>query len=80
MSMKEKMIMWAVEMFVAKLTSDDLKKWIEMGLDLLEDKVEITPNKVDDMLVGAFAKMVRGALGTEDGDEDPTPIVVEVPE
>lgn len=67
--MKEKMIMWAVEMFIAKLSSDDLKKWVEMGLDLMEDKAEESVNKVDDMLVTAFAKMVRGAMDMEDGDE-----------
>lgn len=67
--MKEKMIMWAVEMFITKLSSDDLKKWVEMGLDLMEDKAEESTNTVDDMLVGAFAKMVRGAMDMEDGDK-----------
>ena len=67
--MKEKMIMWAVEMFISKLTSEDLKKWIEMGLDLLEDKADESANTVDDMLVTAFASMVRGAMDMEDNDE-----------
>ena len=67
--MKEKMIMWAVEMFIERLSSEDLKKWVEMGLDLLEDKAEASANKFDDKLVAAFAAMVRGAMNMEDNDD-----------
>lgn len=76
--MKEKMIMWAVEMFISRLSAEDLKKWVEMGLDLLEDKAEESINKFDDKLVTAFAAMVRGAMNMEDNDE-PT-IDIEVKE
>ncbi len=68
--MKEKLILWAVEMFVEKLSSEDLKKWVELGLDLLEDKAEASENKIDDMLVTSFAAMVRGAMNMEDNDEE----------
>ncbi len=70
--MKEKLILWAVEMFVAKLSSEDLKRWIEMGLDILENKVKDTENTVDDMLVTAFAEMVRGSMDMHDEDFEAT--------
>lgn len=68
--MKDKMLLWAVEMFIAKLNSDDLKKWVEMGLDLLEDKAEESANKIDDMLVAGMARMIRGAMDMEDSDNE----------
>lgn len=66
--MKTKIIMWAVTMFIERLNSDDLKKWIDMGLDMIEDKVEASESKTDDMIVLPLCKIVREALSVPDND------------
>ena len=66
--MKDKMIMWAVTMFLERMSGDDLKKWIDMGLDIIEDKVEATPSPTDDMIVLPICKIVREALSVPDND------------
>jgi len=66
--MKTKLIMWAVTMFIDKLNGEDLKKWIDMGLDMIEDKVEESPSKTDDMIVLPMCKVVREALSVPDND------------
>ena len=66
--MKEKVIMWAVTLFLERLSGEDLKKWIDMGLDLIEDKVASTPSKTDDMIVLPLCKIIREALSVPDND------------
>jgi hypothetical protein len=66
--MKEKMIMWAVTMFIERMNGEDLKKWIDMGLDIIEDKVEASESTTDDMIVLPICKIVREALSVPDND------------
>lgn len=68
--MKNKLIMWAVTMFIERLSGEDMKKWIDMGLDLIEDSVEASPNKTDDMIVLPICKLVREALSVPDNDDE----------
>lgn len=66
--MQTKMIMWAVTMFLERLSGEDMKKWIDMGLDLIEDKVAESPSETDDMIVLPMCKIVREALSVPDND------------
>lgn len=68
--MKEKVILWAITMFLERLSSTDIKKWIDMGLDLIEDKVEASVSKTDDMIVLPMCKIIREALSIPDNDEE----------
>ena len=68
--MKEKVIMWAVTMFLERLSGEEVKKWIDVGLDMIEDKVEASPSKTDDMIVLPLCKLVREALSVPDNDEE----------
>jgi hypothetical protein len=72
--MKNQMIMWAVKMFIDKLDPEDLKKWMDMGLDIIEDKVADSPNKTDDMIVLPLCRLVREALSIPDNDYGLEPI------
>ena len=67
--MKEKMILWAVSMFLERMSGEDIKKWIDMGLDIIEDKVAESPGKTDDMIVLPICAIVREALSVPDNDE-----------
>ena len=67
--MKKKMIMWAITMFVERLSSEDMKKWIDMGLDLIEDKVADSESTMDDMIVLPMCKVIREAMSIPDNDD-----------
>lgn len=64
--MKDKMIAWAIAMLLERLTSDNVKEWLDMGLDMLEVKAEATPNKIDDMVL----KIVRESLSIPEFDDE----------
>lgn len=66
--MKDKMIVWLLGMITERLGAEDLKKWVDMALDLIEDKVAATPNKYDDMLVLPVIAMCRKAFDIPDND------------
>lgn len=61
--------MWAVGMFLEKLDPETLKKWMDTGLDALEDKVKESPGKTDDMVVLPAIAVIRAAFSIEDNDE-----------
>lgn len=65
---KEKLIMWLVGMLLERVKSEEVKKWIDAGIDLLEDKIVETPNKVDDMVVLPVLKILREAMSIPDND------------
>ena len=48
---KEKMIMWLVGMVLDRLDSEDVRKWVKSGINMLRQKVIESPNKYDDMVV-----------------------------
>ncbi len=51
-----------------QLNSDVLKKVIDTGLDVVEDKVAQTPNKIDDAIVLPLCKKIREAFDIPDND------------
>ena len=66
--MKEKVIMWVVGIFLERMDGKDMKKWIDLGLDIIEDKVKDTPSTTDDIIVLPICKIVREALSVPDND------------
>ncbi len=68
--MKDKMVAWAIGMFVEQLNSADLKRWMDMGLDLLEDKVAATENEYDDKIVLPICRLIRKSFDIPDNDEE----------
>ncbi len=64
--MKDKIVAWAVAMMLERMTGDNVKVWMDMGLDILEDKAAETPNVIDD----AVLKLVREALSIPEFDEE----------
>ena len=66
--MKEKLIMWLVGEMISRLKAEDIKVWIDKGLDMLENKIAETPNKADDMVVLPMIGVLRSALSIPDND------------
>jgi len=65
---KEKLIVWLLTMMVERLKSEDVKNWIDQGLDMLEDKVAETSNKTDDLVILPLIGILRGAMSIPDND------------
>lgn len=66
--MKEKLILMAVNMFISRMSGEDMKKWIDQGIDIIEDKVKDSPSKTDDMIVLPLCKILREAFSVPDND------------
>ena len=66
--MKDKMIMYVVSMMLERMTTEDMEKWADMGLDMLEDAIEKSENKWDDKVALPMIKLMRDAFGIEDND------------
>ncbi len=66
--MKGKMIVWLLGMVVERLEAADLKKWVDMALDMIEDKVAATPNKYDDLIVLPIIAICRKTFDIPDND------------
>ena len=64
--MKEKMIMMIATLLLERLRPEDLKKWADMGLDLLEDAIAASPNEYDDKLALPMIAAVRSAFSIDD--------------
>ncbi len=62
------MIVWLLGMMIERLGSEDLKKWVDMALDLIEDKVKDTPNKYDDMIALPIIAICRKTFDIPDND------------
>lgn len=67
--MKDKLIVWMFGMVVERLQAEDLKKWVDMALDLVEDKVKSTPNKYDDLIVLPIIELCRKTFDIPDNDK-----------
>jgi hypothetical protein len=65
---KEKLIVWLVSIMMQRLKSEDMKKWIDQGLDMLEDKIAETPNKTDDLVLLPLIGIMRDAMSIPDND------------
>jgi len=67
--MKKNMIIWFVTMFTDKMTPEEIKHWIDMGIDMVEDKVAASPSTLDDAIVLPMCNLLRKALSIPDNDE-----------
>lgn len=63
--MLQKLIAYAIGQLLQMLKQEDIKDFIDAGLDKLEDKIDASPNKYDDALKPAIT-LVRNLLGIED--------------
>ena len=66
--MKQQIIVWLMGMMIERMQSEDLKKWVDWALDLIEEKVAATPNKYDDMIVLPIINMARKQFDIPDND------------
>jgi len=57
--MKQQIIVWLMGMMVERLQAEDLKKWVDWALDLVEEKVAASPSKYDDMIVLPIISLAR---------------------
>ncbi len=79
MKIQKQLLTTAVSIFMDRLSSYELKEWIDKGLDMVEDKVEASPNTVDDIIVLPLCKMVRDTFSIPDDDEEVVEEVKELP-
>ncbi len=63
---KKEIVLFLVNLVIEKLSAEDLKKWMDMGLDKLEEKIIESPNKWDDTVGLPFIKLARAAFSLED--------------
>jgi hypothetical protein len=54
------------------LTPENLRKFVDAGLDAIEDLVQESENKIDDAIVLPICKTIRTAFNVPDNDEQPT--------
>ena len=66
--MKAKLLAMLVGAVMEVLTPDLLKKFIDMVLDFVEDKVEGSKSTVDDAIVLPLCSMIRTAFDVPDND------------
>lgn len=52
----------------AVLTPENLKKFVDAGLDAIENAVEGSENTIDDKLVLPICKVIRGTFDIPDND------------
>ena len=65
--MDRKIITWLVGYLIKKVDKGLLREWLAEGLDMLQDKIKASENKVDDMLLPVIT-MIRKELGLPDYD------------
>jgi hypothetical protein len=66
--MKEKIIMMIAAMIIERLDGEALRKWADMGLDMLEDAIENSESTVDDKLAMPVIKAIREGFQIADND------------
>jgi hypothetical protein len=66
--MKDQLISLLMSMLFAVLTPENLKKFIDAGLDAIEDIVADSSNTMDDKIVLPICKLVRNAFDVPDND------------
>jgi hypothetical protein len=71
--MKTKIVKMLFDVMIDRLGEEDIKIWIDNGLDILEDKIENSKTKVDDTFILPVINLLRNQLDIPDdyaGDED----------
>jgi hypothetical protein len=66
--MQAKLIGFLVTMLLRALTPELLKKFVDIALDFVEDKVLGTASTVDDAIVLPLCKLIRNTFGIPDDD------------
>ena len=66
---KQKAVMFAIGFVIEKLDEETIKRFLDFGLDLLENAVESSENKIDDQLVLPVCRIIRESLNIEDNDD-----------
>jgi hypothetical protein len=69
--MKTQILMALIGMFVNLLSPENLRKFADLVLDAIENKVEATENKWDDAVILPMCQTVRDAFNIPDNDEPP---------
>lgn len=67
--MKTQMLLMLLEYLIKRLDGDQLKEWADVGLDLLEDKIEASDPVWDDKLILPVIQELRDGFGIVDDDE-----------
>jgi hypothetical protein len=71
--MKQELVKMLVTMLFAVLTPENLKRFVDAGLDAIENAVEGSTNKVDDAIVLPVCKIIRSTFNIPDDDEATDP-------
>jgi hypothetical protein len=58
----------AISAILANLDEDTIKRFIDAGLDAIEDIVASTDNQIDDQLVLPLCRRLRQAVDVPDND------------
>ena len=66
--MVQKIVIQLFTIILSQLKPETLKEVVDKGLDIIEDKVAQSPNKVDDAIVLPLCKKVREAFNIPDED------------
>jgi hypothetical protein len=66
--MKEQMLKMLITFLLARVSEEDVKKWADMGIDLIEDAVAGSETKLDDEFVLPACSLIRNALQIPDTD------------
>ena len=64
--MKGKLLVMLINMVIARLNADDVKKWVDTGLDMIEAKVIASATKYDDMVVLPLIATIRTAFAIDE--------------
>ena len=59
---------WVVQMILARLQSEDVRVWMEHGLDLLEKMIAESPNKYDDIVGLPMIQLFRDSFKLNESD------------
>ena len=64
---KEKVMAWLVGYLMQRLDAEDIKKLVDKGLDVIEDRVMAEPDKYDDLIISVI-KLIRTIGDIPDND------------
>ena len=66
--MKEQLIKNLISLILGMLDEETMKQFVDKILDVVENQIEKTPNKWDDMVIGGLCGKIREAFDIPDND------------
>jgi len=66
--MKEQMLKMLISFLLARVGEEDVKKWADMGIDLIENAASKSETKIDDEFVLPACSLIRNAFQIPDND------------